>query len=356
MKQQNQREESQYQPPNSQQAPTPNPSVPAPAGQEHRQSDVSSIVEEQQNQHGPIQNEELGITQHTPPHTSPDRRTRTEDVSTNHGHADGVVPFENSYDESMLDSTQGFAGFLSSMGPESLPLASNDYIWSMSNTVAFPTGITQRCGACGRDDSRAQDDAPITIPIGHHTSTGSLFALDPVRRLVGDYPRDFFYRVETGRPNIPELESLHDLSMLVATLDFKGNSIDELISNYFTHIHPNFPILDREVFTDFLHRTIRGTSHDDTDTALCLVVLALGKFTSSKADMDHSTKSPHGLEYFIPAYQILTTKWVASFSGGLSLATGLILSSIYLSCLARPLLAWRLVYMASSKLQMLLSR
>ncbi|KAI8286024.1 hypothetical protein K4K60_000777 [Colletotrichum sp. SAR11_57] len=174
-----------------------------------------------------------------------------------------------------------------------------------------------------------------------------MFALEPVRRLIGDYPRDFFYQVETCRTSIPELSSRHDLSLLLASVDFIGGATDGLISSYFTNINSTFPILDKTSFTDLFHRTLRGDQCEDVDAAVCLVVLALGKLTSTDYEDVNSTNHSYGLEYFIPAYQILTTQWVTSFGTDLSLPTGLVLSAIYMSCLARPLLAWKLVYMAS---------
>lgn len=258
------------------------------------------------------------------------------------------------YDQSMLDNIQGFVSYLSSHGPA---LATSDPIektWS-SAEVPYPViGHGQRCITCGRSDNRLLDDAPITIPIGHHTSTGSMFALEPVRRLIGDFPRDFFYQVETCRTSIPELGSRHDLSLLLASVDFIGGATDGLISSYFIHINSAFPILDRTSFTDVFHRTLRGDQREDIDAAVCLVVLALGKLASIDSEDASSTNHSYGLEYFIPAYQVLTTQWVTSFGTDLSLPTGLVLSAIYMSCLARPLLAWKLVYMASSKLQMML--
>ncbi|KAI8162563.1 hypothetical protein K4K49_000714 [Colletotrichum sp. SAR 10_70] len=174
-----------------------------------------------------------------------------------------------------------------------------------------------------------------------------MFALEPVRRLIGDYPRDFFYQVETCRTSIPELSSRHDLSLLLASVDFIGGATDGLVSSYFTNINSTFPILDKTSFTDLFHRTLRGDQCEDVDAAVCLVVLALGKLTSTDYEDVNSTNQSYGLEYFIPAYQILTTQWVTSFGTDLSLPTGLVLSAIYMSCLARPLLAWKLVYMAS---------
>ncbi|KAF5483707.1 Echinocandin B biosynthetic cluster transcription factor ecdB [Colletotrichum fructicola] len=257
------------------------------------------------------------------------------------------------YDDSMLDNIQGFVSYLSSHGPAMTASHPVEKTWVSAEPPYPVIGHGQRCITCGRSDSRLLDDAPITIPIGHHTSTGSMFALEPVRRLIGDYPRDFFYQVETCRTSIPELSSRHDLSLLLASVDFIGGATDGLISSYFTNINSTFPILDKTSFTDLFHRTLRGDQCEDVDAAVCLVVLALGKLTSTDYEDVNSTNHSYGLEYFIPAYQILTTQWVTSFGTDLSLPTGLVLSAIYMSCLARPLLAWKLVYMASSKLQMM---
>lgn len=259
------------------------------------------------------------------------------------------------YDESMLDNIQGFVSYLSSHGPAMTASHSIEKTWASAEPPYPVIGHGQRCITCGRSDSRLLDDAPITIPIGHHTSTGSMFALEPVRRLIGDYPRDFFYQVETCRTSIPELSSRHDLSLLLASIDFIGGATDGLVSSYFTSINSTFPILDKTSFTDLFHRTLRGDQCEDVDAAVCLVVLALGKLTGTDCEDVISTNRSYGLEYFIPAYQILKDpedpvgdvlqhrSFTADRSGPL----------LSMSCLARPLLAWKLVYMASSKLQMM---
>lgn len=303
----------------------------------------------------------IGVAEQTPP------LTITQDTSTDVAPADqqntddSAAPSQ-SHGEPMVHDTnrQSLQSFLTSVSSATNIDAAQEatQLWNDSYLPQQQLGNSQHCIACGRPDtnSRGEHDAPITIPIGHHTSTGSLFALEPVRRWIGDYPRDFFYQIEMCRTSISELNSRHDLSLLLATLDFMGDATDDLIACFFTHIHPNFPILDKSAFIEFFHSTLRGDGREDADAAVCLIVLALGKLSSVDTQEDLAINPSYGLEYFIPAYQILTTQWVSSFGTGLSLPTGLVLASIYMSCLARPLLAWRLVYMASGALQMITPR
>lgn len=127
-----------------------------------------------------------------------------------------------------------------------------------------------------------------------------------------------------------------------------------------TVLRPHFPILDTQSFPLFFDEVLRGEGYDDSDTALCLVVLALGKLASDSLETGQSGAyiegTGSGIAYFSPAYHILTTRWIMSFSTGTSLPTGLLLAAIYLGYLEFPLPAWKLVYMASTKLQLIVTQ
>ncbi|KAJ4315828.1 hypothetical protein N0V84_008162 [Fusarium piperis] len=49
------------------------------------------------------------------------------------------------------------------------------------------------------------EDEPLTIPIGHLTPTSSLFSLEPIQKLIGEYPEDFFYQIESAREFVPDV-------------------------------------------------------------------------------------------------------------------------------------------------------
>lgn len=262
-------------------------------------------------------------------------------------------------DLSTLDDP-GLAAFLSPLAPVSGPHHLIQPIIYTSNL--HDSGLLLPLEQGGSPDEEAEDqdqDVPFTIPLRHHTTTGSLFALPQIRRLIGEYPDDFFYQIESSRSLPVQIFPAQDLSLVLATLDLRREVTDPLLSQFFAGVHPHFPILDVPSFSLFFDNVLRGSGFDNSDTAVCLMVLALGKLVSnSQTDdfQDSYADTGNGIEYFSPAYQILTSQWITDFGLGTSLPLGLVLASIYLGYMNRPLAAWKLVYMASTKLQMIVSQ
>jgi hypothetical protein len=203
--------------------------------------------------------------------------------------------------------------------------------------------------------SEQVDDEPLTIPIGHLTPTSSLFALEPIQRLIGEYSEDFFYQIESTRDFVPEpMSGRFRDDLLLLNLDPAHTTT--LLSTFFAEINPHFPLVDRREFTSFFESTM-AARNDETDVALCLTVLALGRLACNRqACSPGQYTGDDGVDYFSVAYRVLTTKWITSFGADLSLASGLVYAAIYLCYLERPLHAWRLVHMASTKLQLIASR
>ncbi|KAM6505718.1 hypothetical protein FSOLCH5_013893 [Fusarium solani] len=139
---------------------------------------------------------------------------------------------------------------------------------------------------------------------------------------------------------------------LLARLDLDRESTTPLVSNFFSYIHPKFPVVDQESFPELFERTFRVDCNYDADLAVCLLVLALGELGSTESAVDPSQDMP-GMSYFGLAYRILMMQWAASFSPSLSLPTGLILAGVYLCFKAQPLAAWKMACMASNSLQLL---
>ncbi|KAM0561260.1 hypothetical protein ACHAPJ_003138 [Fusarium lateritium] len=199
------------------------------------------------------------------------------------------------------------------------------------------------------------DDDPLTIPIGHLTPTSSLFALEPIQKLIGEYPEDFFYRIECTREFVPE-DMSGSFQECLLMLNTNHSHTTTLLSAFFTEIHPHFPLIDKNDFLSFFESTMIARTNE-TDVALCLTILALGRLACNRqACSPGQYTGDDGVDYFSLAYRILTTKWVTSFGVDLSLASGLVYAAIYLCYLERPLHAWRLVHMASTKLQLIASR
>ncbi|KAJ5634255.1 hypothetical protein N7528_002097 [Penicillium herquei] len=200
-------------------------------------------------------------------------------------------------------------------------------------------------------------DQPFSIPDGHLTTTGSLFLLELIRRLIGEYPGNFFYHIEAIREPPFEQYSNPPKEML-QNLNLETKTVDLLLSNFFTEVHIHFPILNPETFRLFFYDVMKQGPYESLEMALCLTVLALGKLALGirKYGSIHENKSENGLEYFAPAHQIMLSSSWACFDLETTIPTGLLLSAIYLSYMSYPLPSWHLAYTASVKLQLIISQ
>jgi hypothetical protein len=197
-----------------------------------------------------------------------------------------------------------------------------------------------------RNESESGRDVPLTIPVGHQTATGSLFNLPQITKLIGEYPDDLFFRIESQR----SLES-QPLS-LSPGIQLQRETTDDLVASFFTQVYPSFPIIDHDHFMSLYERFLAVGPAKDSETALCLVILALGKLALHLNVDGVDDPDSNGMEYFSIGLSILTEKWTASFSTEIVLPLGLIYAAFYLCYMIRPLQAWRLVHMASSNLQL----
>lgn len=206
------------------------------------------------------------------------------------------------------------------------------------------------------DSSSVDEEDSIIIPAGHHTTTSSLFTLPSIRSLIGDYSPSLFYEIESSRAWDPPFYFGQEVSEVLGSLDLSIETTVRLIASFFTNIHPKYPLLDQESFPDFFQRTLQQDCRDQSDLAVCLLVLALGELGSTEDPIISFDNDHAGMPYFGLAYRILTTHWVGSFGARLSTPLGLVLAAVYCSFKACPLPAWRLSYLASNTLQLLVNR
>ncbi|OAA54716.1 Transcription factor [Niveomyces insectorum RCEF 264] len=237
--------------------------------------------------------------------------------------------------------------------PEAMVTAFSPRTWRQQLPVVRPLELRDdlpapnKLGATGPVD----DDAYITIPAHHHTTTSSLFSLPAIKSLVGYYPPNLFYDIESSQDLNTHLALDCDLASLLAEVDLAPDTTAGLIANYFSNVHPKFPILDHGVFLALFQRALPDGYSYDADLAICLLVLALGVLVSTEGNVG-SHRCDDGMPYFRIAYRILTTQWAGSFSSRAQ-PTGLILAAIYFCFKAMPLAAWKMAYMASNNLQLL---
>jgi hypothetical protein len=202
------------------------------------------------------------------------------------------------------------------------------------------------------------DIPPMSIPIGHTTTTEYMLHMNKVKTLFGEFPPDLFIRAESKR-HMP-----HQLSFVPGTITASQLPIlDEastypLVEAYFKHVHIEMPILDRDQFLGLYDHLVRAGLSVDCDSALCLAVLALGSAALEQIDPTKSS-SPYwvpGADFISPALQILMNEYLLSFCPTITLPQSLILISKYFGFLLRPLQSWKLIHMASTSIQYLNSR
>lgn len=198
----------------------------------------------------------------------------------------------------------------------------------------------------------SDDEVPaLTIPLGHQTSTSSLLALPQMESLVCDMPEEFLFKVEDSRPR----SATFDISSDVLFPDIEQSAADGYLDSFFTRVHPFHPFFDKsdlvKRYEDAMERGLRS----DTQSALFLAIFALGATAAEPAN--GASDKAHGGDVLIQrALRILLPSWAASFSGDILLTQALILAALYFTYTVEPLMAWRLVHMASTSVQQMLIR
>ncbi|KAJ5827887.1 Transcription factor [Penicillium robsamsonii] len=175
---------------------------------------------------------------------------------------------------------------------------------------------------------------PLTIPVKHKTSSSYLLSLPPVKSLIGEYPTDLFFLLES-RAHLPR--SCHSRH------------------GQYQNPHHDHPILDPGGFEDIFSRFLENGPDSSIESALCMAVLALGAVAASPPDAHAFLHSPPGMEYMQHAMPTLLSQSAWSVSCSLMLPQALVLASVYFAYIVRPLQSWRLIYSATTIIQFKLS-
>ncbi|GKZ33460.1 hypothetical protein AbraIFM66950_003358 [Aspergillus brasiliensis] len=136
----------------------------------------------------------------------------------------------------------------------------------------------------GLTSARIHDSVPMTIPLGHGSTSEDLLRARKVKLLLGGHPKNMFLKTEQKRGQPEEFTLRLDSTWATAS----GASIEEtaaadLVNVYFAEVNPRFPILDQETFSVIFHSTdLKGEM--DTTVALVLMVLALASVSQETAD------------------------------------------------------------------------
>lgn len=190
---------------------------------------------------------------------------------------------------------------------------------------------------------------PLTIPEKHSTSSNHLLLNTTIREMIGQYPSDYFLRLES-KNEVP----IHLLSPEPNTADpiLDRSTTDNLVTYFFANVHCYQPILNRPDFDEAYRRAIETGFSTSPETSLCFTVFALASFVQ-----ESSTESSFpGMSYMRRVLPELLVASTWNFIWDVKISQALILASVYFAYLARPLYSWRLINMAASHTHFLLPR
>lgn len=195
---------------------------------------------------------------------------------------------------------------------------------------------------------------PLDIPVQHKTSTSYLLGLPAMKALVGEYPKDLFFLLESKHALPPEL-SFETLPRTPPALHITREIADYLVATFFATVHANHPILDEGSFRELYHSFLDNGVDSSIESALCLVVFALSTVANASPESGNFSTSPPGMVYIQHAMPTLLSLSAWSFTYSIVLTQALVLASVYFAYIVRPLQSWRLIHSASTILQFKLS-
>jgi hypothetical protein len=202
--------------------------------------------------------------------------------------------------------------------------------------------------------------APLTIPVGHKTSSNYLLRLPAMKQLIGEYPADLFFLLESRNPLPPEMPVQPTAAPLnpLTPAELDKDMLDCLVSAFFSQVYHCHPIFDKDEFHRIYQAFLDNYYADpwSIESVLCLVVFALGAATLAPPGALGFQATPPGMTYMQAALPTLISMSSWSVSYSLLLPQALVLASVYFAYIIRPLQSWRLVYSASSLLQFKLCR
>lgn len=201
---------------------------------------------------------------------------------------------------------------------------------------------------------RSSELPPFTIPVKHNTSSSYLLRLPEMKALIGEYPPDLFFLLESRNLLPPEL-SFEALLSPLPHMQIDRDLADTYVSAFFSEAYPCHPILDHDTFQETYTCFLETGINSSIESALCLVVLGLGAAVLAPRGSG-DPMNPPGMEYMQHAIPTLISLSSWSFSWTLMLPQALVLASVYFAYIVRPLQSWRLVYSASTILQFKFSR
>ncbi|KAF7171066.1 hypothetical protein CNMCM5623_003533 [Aspergillus felis] len=161
------------------------------------------------------------------------------------------------------------------------------------------------------------DDAnlpPLTIPLGYQTSTSSLLMQPLVQALVGVYPEDFFFRVESKRQVVPSmaLACVHD-DDCVETPRLDSDTTRTLVDRFFETDHSINPFLDKKAFLARYNEVFNRHPSMNDESAVVLAVLAIGAIDGKarKSNEDSLEDAPEEITRL--SWSCFLIEWYATY-------------------------------------------
>jgi len=258
--------------------------------------------------------------------------------------------------ESLIErQTQSVAALSSQINPEishRLTMATSPTSYTSINDRRLSHSVTGMPNEMGhpsspwhqneRFQSLEVETPPLTIPVKHNTSSSYLLSLPEMQELIGNYPRDILFAIESRRALPPELTFDGALSISATSaipIRIDRETTDRLVLAFFSHAYPCHPILDHESFETIYNKFLETGVDSSIESTLCLIVLALGSVIMAPGV---PSVDAQGLRYMEAAMPTLISVSSWSFSVDLIIPQALVLGSMYFSYIVRPLQSWRL--------------
>ncbi|KAJ6014227.1 hypothetical protein N7540_008818 [Penicillium herquei] len=194
---------------------------------------------------------------------------------------------------------------------------------------------------------------PMTIPLWHSTTTGSLLSCPLVRSLLGDYPSDVFLRIEERRKLPSQLKTAFQPGVAPDIPYFDRSTTDTLLETYFQTVNLQHPILSYEDSIAHYHSFVSEPLQISLESSFVLVTLALAEAATTQPPERLEADWSPGSIYILPAWTIALDAYLNGTVTSAALPRCLYLIALYYNYLSRPLDAWKLVHMASTSFQRL---
>lgn len=196
-------------------------------------------------------------------------------------------------------------------------------------------------------------DTQFLIPPGHSATLAWLLTLPPIRAIIGDFPKTYFFELEDASALPQPLDIT--LPAHINWPSLEAHRLQEFADVYFEQVAVHLTLLTQDGFAGLAEDVLQNGPSFNIETAICLSVWALGCIASkpgitATSGSSTDTAQELSLEYFSIALRIILSKAMWGFTSNLQTCQALILAGMYFGYLGRPLHAWKMTHSAGQKL------